>query len=169
MSAELPQRIEPFRLAVKGSTLAGTLKTAGMPRLREAVRACDEAVELELHFGRDQEGRARISGWVRGRVTLVCQRCLAAMPWELEAAVMLAPVRGERAMAALPGECEPLLVEDETTGLSGMIEDELLLALPMAPMHEHACAEPVVTPAADATGEVEKPFAVLGRLRRKPS
>ena len=50
-----------------------------------------------------------------------------------------------------------------------LVEDELLMELPVAPMHD-VCPEPVKMSAADedfdsAGGERENPFAVLGRLK----
>ena len=169
MPGTLPVTIEPFRLAAKGSTLAGTLETAAMPRLREAVHGCAERVTLELAFGRDEQGVACVRGLVTGRVELICQRCLEPMEYTIEAEVCLGAVRGESAMQALPGEYEPLLVDEEGRyPLSTLVEDELLLALPIAAMHGHACVEPVPAgpPEACHPAPGENPFAGLARLKR---
>ena len=169
MPGTLPITIEPFRLAAKGSTLAGTLETVEMSRLQEAVHGCAERVTLELSFERDEQGVASVRGRVTGQVELICQRCLEPMEYTIEAEVCLGVVRGESAMQALPGEYEPLLVgEDGSYPLSTLVEDELLLALPIAAMHEHACAEPVPAGPGERCHPAarENPFAGLARLKR---
>ena len=76
--------------------------------------------------------------------------------------------------AALPATYEPLLVDDNVD-LSNIVEEEILLAIPVSPIHEKECKSPeqraaletdIEEPAAvEDTGEGESPFAVLERLK----
>ena len=108
-------------------------------------------------------------------VPLTCQRCLARVD---------VPVTVDRAFrfvadedtAAAEDEAseEDVLVQSRDFDLCALVEDELLLALPLVPMHE-ACPTPVKLSARDAAfDEAEAadpgPFAALERLRRdKPN
>ncbi|RME33458.1 MAG: hypothetical protein D6786_07640 [Gammaproteobacteria bacterium] len=168
MLGTLPVIIEPFRLAAKGSTLAGTLETATMSRLLEAVHGCAERVSVELRFERDEQGVTTLRGRVTGHVELICQRCLEPMGHDIDAEVCLGAVRGESAMQALPGEYEPLVVGEEGGyPLATLVEDELLLALPIAAMHPHACVDPAGTEQEETPQAArEGPFAGLALLRR---
>ncbi len=63
---------------------------------------------------------------------------------------------------------EDLLVISHSFDLVGLIEDELLMDMPLVPQHD-TCPEPLVRSVADPGFEEESPkenpFAVLGRLR----
>ena len=101
---------------------------------------------------------------------LVCQRCLAPVD------VLLAVRRSFRfvpdeATAAAEDDAaeEDVLALSRSFDLLELVEDELLMELPVAPMHE-VCPEPVNMSAVDedfdtAGAERENPFAVLGRLK----
>ena len=62
MSARLPERVDPLRLAELGRTFHGRLPLARLVRLGQSL--CDQAgeVEVELAFGRDEQGRLTLSG-----------------------------------------------------------------------------------------------------------
>jgi len=102
-------------------------------------------------------------------VTLECQRCLQAMALPLHAARRIFFVESEDAAAALDAESEDdVLALTPALDLETLIEDELLLALPLIPRHE-VCAEPL--PRAfvdddDASEPADNPFAVLAALKR---
>ena len=105
-------------------------------------------------------------------VPLECQRCLQAVEVPLHIDRRLFFVEGEDAAAALDAESEQdVLALSRALDLPGLLEDELLLALPIVPRHEH-CPQPLA--AASAAAEVanddaepaENPFAVLAALKR---
>ncbi|EXJ15357.1 hypothetical protein D779_1453 [Imhoffiella purpurea] len=91
----------------------------------------------------------------------------------------MALVRTERAASELVGEYEVLVVEDDSMRPLDLIEDELLLAIPIVPRHAPgACLPPETTvedgglaAPADGVPETETgarhPFAVLAALRRE--
>jgi uncharacterized protein len=103
-------------------------------------------------------------------LALVCQRCLAPVD---------VPVAVERSFRFVADEAtaaaEDDAAEEEVLALSRsfdlleLVEDELLMDLPVAPRHE-ACPEPVALSVADpefegALAKRKHPFAVLGRLK----
>jgi uncharacterized protein len=101
-------------------------------------------------------------------VRLQCQRCLQPVDVPLEVDRAFRFVRGEDAAAALDAEADDDVLE-LTRGfdLRDLVEDELLLALPLVPRHRD-CTVPRPAPddAPPTTAEAH-PFAVLAALKRR--
>ncbi len=101
---------------------------------------------------------------------LVCQRCLQPVDMPVRAQRAFRFVADEATAAAEDEESEEdLLALSRQFDLLELVEDELLMELPVAPRHE-ACPEPVKMSAVDADFDAagparEHPFAVLGRLK----
>ncbi|TSE25705.1 Large ribosomal RNA subunit accumulation protein YceD [Tepidimonas sediminis] len=114
---------------------------------------------------------------VRGEVPLVCQRCLEPYWQPLEVDRWFRFVADEATAAAEDERCEEdlLVASGPRFDLRGLIEDELLLAAPLVPMHEH-CPVPLPLAAGDRLGAVDAapaeepaartPLAVLAALKR---
>ena len=104
-------------------------------------------------------------------VTLECQRCLQPMRVPLHAERRIFFVEGEEAAAALDAESDDdVLALTPALDLADLVEDELLLALPLVPRHEQ-CPEPLPRAFVEhdpATDPADNPFAVLAALKRGP-
>lgn len=106
----------------------------------------------------------------RGGVWLTCQRCLQPFTEALAINRRLRFVRGEAAAEALDAEIEDdVLALTKSLDLRELVEDELLLALPIVPRHE-ICPQPLPVPlgearAPDDVPARENPFAALQRLK----
>ncbi|MFT3817625.1 MAG: YceD family protein [Rubrivivax sp.] len=96
---------------------------------------------------------------------LVCQRCLQPLLQPLALQRQFQFVRGEEAAAKLDGEVEhEVLALTRELDVHALLEDELLLDLPLVPRHE-VCPQPLPA-AADAGPQDEHPFAALAALKR---
>jgi len=96
---------------------------------------------------------------------LVCQRCLEPMDVHVTAQPSLGMVRTDLEAERLPPSYEPLQVGDEPVPLVAVIEDELLLALPIVSMHEPQVC-PVQSPAAqDDDGDSASKASAFDALR----
>lgn len=161
---QLPADIEPILLAEKRAHLVGVLPTRAMARLAEASLDGSGEAQVDLHFGHAEIGNVyEITGRLCATVRVACQRCLEPMALALETDVRLLLLRpGERPEGLAP-EVEALVV-DKPLRLSELVEDELLLAMPMIPTHPAAAcpAKNFVKPAMPA----EKPLSGLSRLKR---
>ena len=129
MSKALPERIQPLRLAHHGGSLAGSVVVEQMPRLAEMLHEGASRAEFELRFERDDGGQACVLGRIDARLAVLCQRCLEPMDIDVEREVRLALVRTDAEAAALDATYDSLLVGDEPVSLSGLLEDELILAM----------------------------------------
>jgi uncharacterized protein len=164
----LPRQVDPRKLVTQGATFDGPVPTASMMRLAGAVMSSEEMAQAELSFGRDDEGRAVVTGRVQLGVDLECQRCLKPVPCKLSGEVGLGIVWDEERAKALPKHLEPWIVESEAGDLYDMVEDELLLALPIAAYHD---TDECRASGSYSTGEVsdsaENPFGILAQLKTR--
>ena len=163
----LPDKCNPRLLALRGGRLRGAFPVGVMHRFRQSVDNAGGTVRVSLDFGLDDGGRISIKGRLRTWATLTCQRCLKPLHLRLETMVDLLVVHSDREAERLPRNAEALLVDGDVLSLHGMVEDELLLALPMYPVHTpDLCTAPAQSPSvATAPGVVSpSPFAVLEDL-----
>jgi uncharacterized protein len=105
-------------------------------------------------------------------VPLTCQRCMVAVQVPLQVDQWYRFVATEDiAMAEDDASEEDLLVMAPQFDLVGLLEDELLMALPLVPMHEECPVLPSFSAGpVDLPGEVAdkpNPFAALAQLKKK--
>lgn len=171
-----PDRLDVRRFAEEGARLDGSSPLSAFERLLAETqgRGADAPVawqaEGELRNPRHVQPEIRMHLQAHARLALTCQRCL--QPVELPVAVDrdFLFVDDEAAAAALDDESEEdVLVTSRAFDLPALVEDELLMALPIAPRHE--TCPPVSLEVADpgfeaAEAEPRKnPFAQLGKLK----
>jgi uncharacterized protein len=77
-------------------------------------------------------------------------------------------VAGEDAAASLDAESEDDVLPLAPLDVKALVEDELLLALPLVPRHE-ACPEPLPFEPGPEAPASEHPFAALAALKRGPA
>lgn len=133
MKNAIPLRVKAAAAVANASAWRGELPVAGLARLAAALAGHDGSLRVELQARRDAAGTARLQGSIEGELELGCQRCLRRFRWPLRAAVDLRLVGSEAEEKRLLHECEPWLVEDDSLPLREIVEDEALLALPIAP------------------------------------
>ena len=172
MSATLPESVDAWRMVSARRSFQGLLPIAAMPRLCGALADDAGSARYQLDFGRDEFGRAYVDVRVQAPLQLVCQRTLEPFVMPIAVESRLGLIRFEREEAALPPGCEPLLVaEDGKLSPVAVIEDELLLALPLVPVNpDSALPEEVTRPAVEEVPAEERPdnpFAMLRELKNK--
>lgn len=136
--AKLPAHIDPLTLCKNQQELVGKIPLARFKRVKELVLADDGEVEVCLKFDQDRYGNPWIHGRIAAVLRLECQRCGQPFDLKVEPGINLHPVAYEAELAGLNKECEPLVTEGKPISLQQLIEDELLLSIPMVPKHEEA-------------------------------
>ena len=169
-----PCRLDVAAFAEAAGELRGQLPLSGLLRLAEmahpqATLANEEpaAWEARGEWRKVASGPAQI--WLhvnaRARLQLVCQRCLEPVAWAVDAHRSFRFVEGEAAAAELDAQCEDdVLALTRELDLRDLVEDELLLCLPLVPKHEQ-CPQPLPEASADAEPERANPFAALAALK----
>ena len=168
MLRRLPEYIEPLRWAGLGRSVKGRLPLARLRRLAESLQSTGGEVRVELEFGVDEQGRPRILGSVSARVEVLCQRCLSAMVLPLDLDVRLHLTASESEEADAPEGFDTLMVGDEPMRLADIVEDELILGLPLVAMHSPEVCAVTTQYGARADEQSAKPFAVLAELKKGP-
>jgi uncharacterized protein len=171
MSATLPESVDAWRMVSARRSFQGSLPIAAMRRLCEVLADDAGVAQYELDFGRDEYGTAYVDVRVQAPLWLVCQRTLEPFIMPVTVDSRLGMIRSEREESALPPGCEPLLVaEDDKLSPIDVIEDELLLALPLVPVNpDGELPEEVTRPPEEETPterRPDNPFAVLRELKK---
>ncbi len=168
---KLPLAVDAVRSAQKRLDYSGIYTSGQVARLAASVVSVDSDVQTSLSFDIDNLRLAVINGQSDVTVTLECQRCGKPFEHQVHATYCFSPVRNDEQAEALPEAYEPIEVDEfGEVDLLAMIEDEIILSLPVVPVHESEHCE--VSDADMVFGklpaEVEKPnpFAVLASLKK---
>ncbi len=165
----LPKLVDPRRLADQGITLKGVLAAENLPRVSQ-VGDIQSEVEVELLFARDDQARTRVTGVIRGRFGLLCQRCMEPVDTEVSQPVDLVVVWDDDQSRSVPRDLDPWEV-DEQGNLFELVEDEVLLALPLVAKHPLGQCEAPKLPDQEVPEQEEgrqKPFEILKELTKSP-
>ncbi|MGH8525437.1 MAG: YceD family protein [Gammaproteobacteria bacterium] len=141
---ELPQYIYPARLAGQGRRLVGLMRLRNMARLAEWIETRDGTVAVEAAFFDTEKGLHRAQGEVSGTLAVRCQRCLQTMELPIRSGLKLQFVE-EASKIEPEDDYEIVRMTRGPTSFLEVIEDELILALPIAPMHPEGRCGATVT------------------------
>ncbi|MFN2328874.1 MAG: YceD family protein [Chromatocurvus sp.] len=172
----LPRTMDLRKQAMHKAHFEGSLAPADLHRLRGLLAGDEGSIQAMISCDLDEEGRTVLAVDVDARVSVRCQRCLEIFQRPLVANSRLAVVRTDEQAAELPEGLEPVLAAQEID-LWAVVEDELVLAMPVYSYHEDkkcieqlAGAEFAATVAADdepaQKAETDGPFDILAQLKR---
>ena len=166
----LPTQIDPRKLALQGITLEGEFFAKHLPRLSASVEAVNSSLIATLEFTRDQSRQPLVKGVAKISVDVICQRCLDPVSIEIEAAIALQVIWSEDRIPNVSPDYEPWIVVDKIADLAVVLEDELLLALPIVNYHDpDKCTGSAFDSRAIADDEEavsDSPFSVLKQLKQ---
>jgi len=173
MRQQLPKQIDPFKFAQNGRELEGEITVAELPRLVSALHDDKGTVNVSMRFDIDRLGTPYMVGKFDATLTLTCERCMGPMPESFSIDCMLALVKHEKLVETLADQYEPWVIEGhDPVALTDVVEDELILALPLVPRHDSDCLpeEAWFSGEKEIEEKAEKPaspFAVLSALKSK--
>jgi uncharacterized protein len=187
MSKPLPALLDPLKATANGELYQGSVPLGEMPRLvgidvdagcRPSPHSADAqddrrpgGAAYSLRFFRDDTGRDVIAGRVRAQLKLRCQRCAEIMTLTVDSGFKLAVVAGLEEAKRLPADYEPLLPEESLIRPRDLIEDELILAVPIVPRHvDGQCMMPSIgrtEQPGQPTPAARNPFAELSVLKER--
>jgi len=161
-----PYQVDPQRLSEKPLVLEGTFKPGELERLEDALANGEGELHYRITAGLDPQRRKVVSCIIKGFVFLTCQASLEAFRYEICVDDRLVLVDEESQLPPVDEESdtEDYLVADEPLDIRDLVEDAVLLALPMVPRKPGAqeSREGGGTPAA----ERPNPFAALASLKK---
>jgi uncharacterized protein len=155
-----PGVIDGLQFARGAQAIRGVLGMEHLPRLAE-LQGATEGLAFGLRGGMKDDGKPCLCISVSGELRLVCQRCLGALVFPLSVDVELVLTDDPHEIEEAQDEIDRVLAS-RAMDVARLVEDEVLLALPMVPRHER-CA-----PAVPARREASaSPFGVLTELKRR--
>lgn len=162
--------VDSLRFAREGGNLQGTIRVSSLLRLADCLASQEGEIFYRLEGMVDQDGHPILHLFVSGTLVVQCQRCLEAMelPVDLQSGFRL--VASERDLGPVEEEPEEWTawVADPNLDVEALVEDELLLAMPFAPVHpDTACSPRLVSQDLDPPDG--GPFAVLALLKDRKS
>lgn len=156
--------IDPYRFSREAGNTEGSLSLLELPRLHDLVTEVTGELHFHLRGFLGERGQPRLHLEVSGVLFLACQRCLGAVEehLDIESLLELIPEDSEPTQAELEDDNLDFLPVAGMLDIKALVEDEILLALPVAPSHE-VCG----LPSGASTGERPNPFAALAGLKGK--
>jgi uncharacterized protein len=174
MQTQLPvvlsESLDFVRQVELNRTIEGIYPVAKLARLNETLLSNEGYVTAKLEFT-NSVGFASLKGHVSAKLLVECQRCLEPVETEISGSFKFALVNSEEDFELLPDEFEPYLLEGDEQSIIELIEDELLLCLPMVTIHDDDCSDYMtkqnvkVQAEIDADRDAENPFAALKALK----
>jgi uncharacterized protein len=165
----LPLQLDAQQFARAQGSLSGEAPAAAFERLaRECVN--DEGrIRWALNGSVDDDGVCWIEVDLSGSMMLQCQRCLDGVEFRVDcfSRLRLVPAGEPWGDEDLEDDSYEALELDGLLDTRTLVEDEVLLSLPIIPLHER-CGIPAVADgdAASPDADVKSPFAALGKLKR---
>lgn len=162
--------VDSLRFAREGGNLQGTIRVSSLLRLADCLASQEGEIFYRLEGMVDQDGHPILHLFVSGTLVVQCQRCLEAMelPVDLQSGFRL--VASERDLGPVEEEPEEWTawVADPNLDVEALVEDELLLAMPFAPVHPDTACSPRLA-SQDLDPPDGGPFAVLALLKDRKS
>lgn len=170
---KIPVTIDPYRTAQKRSSFDGILQLQNLTRLSEQLSNTDGDVAVIVHCGNDEQGLVYIEGEAQCTVLVRCERCGDEMTLNINSSFAYTPVKGDdSAQEEIPQRYDVIETDEHgEVNLRQLVEDELILALPLFPMHDEGQCDP--NKVQMSWGEIEpepekpNPFAILQELKKK--
>ena len=168
----LPRTIEPIKLVEQRVDLAGYIGLDRFDRLADTLLSNDGKVAVALRFDVDPQGVKFMAGTATATISQQCQRCLQPMQQPVNSDVSWGLVFSEEAAKQLPRHYDPLILDGPELDVWAVIEDELMLSLPIVAYHP---AEQCESSGRYTSGEeisvepADNPFAVLASLKQTDS
>ena len=170
---KLPLTVDPVKDAQRRLDYVGYYSANQLARLAESVSKVLSDAQVTLSFFIDPQKLVVMKGRAQVEVELDCQRCGEPFKQALECNCCDSPVADANKIDELPEIYEPIeFNEFGEIDLIGTVEDELILTLPIVPMHvsEHcevSVAEQVFGELPEELAKKPNPFAVLANLKQK--
>lgn len=156
--------IDNVAFAKRDERITGTLTLEDCKRLADQLQAAEINYILE---GENSADRYTLTLTLDATMQAICQRCMGGMPLNLHREFHYliddAPLSDNEFSDLEEGDEIDFLEPSQAMDLVALIEDEMLMALPIAPMHDEDCSDNMHDGIAES-GEKPNPFAVLKGL-----
>jgi uncharacterized protein len=156
--------IDSLVFAREASSLQGELRIADLTRVLDLLADSAGYLAYRAEGKMGPRNRAQIFLQLDGKFSMCCQRCLEGVEYSLELRSLLEFVVDENELTQeeIEDDSKDFLLMQKELDVTVLIEDEVILALPVAPCHE-SCA----MPDAGLGAAKVSPFSALTGLKGK--
>jgi len=173
----IPDYVDARKIFAQQALIKGTIPVSRLSRFCELVAGTQGDVQVLMKFDLDDGNRRIMEGTLDTQAQVICQRCLEPMQIALHDEFRLAVVESESKSEGLPKSLDPWICEDIKLVLAEVIEEELILCMPIVSYHENNCIEKLSFAASqskqDGTAKAASgagkpnPFDILKTLKDK--
>lgn len=158
--------INTLEFAEQSLEIHDKIRASNLPGLRDVLFADAGEIEFWLKGGRAGRSKLTLHMRIHAELELVCQRCLGKLDYPLDVDRRFELVADESALPESDMEDDEVdyLVIDPKQDVTALVQEEILLALPMVSRHEEDC-----TASGGAAADAKpNPFQVLEKLKVGP-
>lgn len=137
MNNDLPIRFDPVLFAKQGRALSGEIPVSEMSRVATGSATTDNSVTVEMSFSVSSLQFPMVKGTIAGNIVQTCQRCLGDVQLEIEHQFELVMINPESLSLASKEGHEIFEYDGQFVETIAMVEDEVILTLPIVPKHEN--------------------------------
>jgi uncharacterized protein len=162
--------IDSADFAANRREISGEVPIAELQRLQDMLESSQGILQYTLQGGVDKQGIPFLDLVVSGQCRLRCQRCLGGLdyPVRLDTRLLLRDqAELDELDSDIAGAAEEefdSILADKHLNILELLEEEILLSLPIAPKHVLGTCQ--ATDGKNLQGAVKNPFAVLAELKR---
>jgi len=170
----IPERVDHRKLANQAGLIEGMLPIQYFHRFGEMLVVSEGDVYLRLEFSEGDFGSTSVNGSAATVVCLICENCMQQFRRQVSCDVALQVVSDESKLERLLEVGDAIVAPDKVISVAELVEDELILAMPMIPRHEEGqCPETdyeqeeIVLPKVQEKQNTYRPFADLAKTMDK--
>ena len=171
----IPKEVDLRNIQASSTVYSGQVEAKEYKRFSQLLVDSSSLVDVDISFLNREDSILVMNLKLSGCFLLTCERCFESVQFSInkEYNYFICHKWKENNLKQIPVDYDLLEVESESLELSLLIEDELILSLPFAPLHDSAdCEKPVkiITDISRDDKDKEKssnPFSVLEKIRRK--
>lgn len=155
--------IDSLDFARRGGELSGEVPVAELPRMADVLADSAGEISYVLRGFTGKDGKPQLELILEGVCNLRCQRCLNALPYPIKLVSKLRLVsEGETEGTDIEDDEVDNIPAEKRLDVLALLEEELLLSLPIAPKHASGECEIAV----EGLNRSNNPFAVLAGLKK---
>ena len=172
--APLPAYVNVRQIFTQLTEICGLVSLERLPRFRELLASDSASIHVSMSFTMGKTGRREIIGKLSAESSMICQRCLQPTPLIINEGIRLVLLQSAESVTSLEPEWDPWISTGPRLHLAELVEEQLMLALPMVHVCDEAnCIDKLEYCRPDECDRscnesrtpTASPFAILGKLQ----
>ncbi len=165
MQARLQQTYRVSQEIGRNAIFKGSIELSKLQRLSSLVIPQQGSIRVSFEFNQNAFQHPAVTGHIEAELSVECQRCLGPMAQTIDQDFELLIDASDEDIQT--SQLDSVYSEEGYLDMFAVIEDEIILALPLVAMHDDESCNPHWRPDAEPgqVGEKNNPFAVLESLK----